>query len=56
MRSRVQDEVVAAKKKISADKTEARAEIERQTPELAAQITRAVLEGPSSLRGGTSPR
>lgn len=46
MRSRVQDEVVAAKKKIAAETATARAEIERQAPELAAAIARTVLEGP----------
>ena len=46
MRSRVQDEVVAAKKKIAAEMATARAEIERQAPELAAAIARTVLEGP----------
>ena len=54
MRSRSQEEVVAAKKKIAADFAAARAEIERQTPDLANQIARTILEGPSPLRGGAA--
>jgi F0F1-type ATP synthase membrane subunit b/b' len=54
MRSRVQDEVVAAKKKIAAEVASARADIDRQMPELAAEIARAVLEGPVSLSGGAA--
>lgn len=45
MRNRVQDEVTAAKKRIAAETAAARADIERQMPELAAEIARAVLEG-----------
>jgi F0F1-type ATP synthase membrane subunit b/b' len=56
MRSRVQDEVVAAKKKIGAEMAAARTDIERQTPELAAEVARAVLEGPSAPRGGARPQ
>jgi F0F1-type ATP synthase membrane subunit b/b' len=52
MRNRVQDEVVVAKKKIAAEVAAARADIEKQTPALAAEIARAVLEGPSVPRGG----
>jgi F0F1-type ATP synthase membrane subunit b/b' len=52
MRGRVQDEVATAKKRIAGEVATARADIERQTPELAAEIARAVIEGPSSLRGG----
>jgi F0F1-type ATP synthase membrane subunit b/b' len=47
MRNRVQDEVVAAKKKITAETAAVRAEIERQTPQLAAEIARTVIEGPA---------
>jgi F0F1-type ATP synthase membrane subunit b/b' len=54
MRSRSQEDVVAAKKKIAADFASARAEIERETPALANQIARAILEKPSSLRGGAA--
>ena len=52
MRSRAQEEVDAAKKRISAEAGAARAEIERQIPEIAAQITRSILEGASPSRGG----
>jgi F-type H+-transporting ATPase subunit b len=54
MRSRSQEEVASAKKKIAADFAAARAEIERQAPILADQITRAILDKPSSLRGGAA--
>ena len=37
-----------------AGKASARAEIERETPALANQIARAILEKPSSLRGGAA--
>jgi F0F1-type ATP synthase membrane subunit b/b' len=52
MRARALEEVAAAKKKLAAEFEAARAELERQTPELAAQIARAILENPSPLRGG----
>ncbi|HTS11340.1 MAG TPA: ATP synthase F0 subunit B [Candidatus Limnocylindrales bacterium] len=52
MRSRAQEEVDAAKKRISAEAGAARAEIERQIPEIAAQITRSILEGASPSHGG----
>ena len=55
MRSRAMEEVAAAKKKIAAEFEAARAELERQAPELAGQIARAILENPSPLRGG-APR
>lgn len=51
MRNRVQDEVVAAKKKLAAETATVRADIERQAPELAAEIARTVLEGPSTESG-----
>jgi F-type H+-transporting ATPase subunit b len=44
MRSRSQDEVSEAKKKIAADMTAARAEIEKQTPALAGEIARMILD------------
>ena len=44
MRSRSQEEVNEAKKKIAADLAVARAEIERQTPALANDIARTILE------------
>jgi F-type H+-transporting ATPase subunit b len=53
MRSRSQDEVNEAKKKISADSATARAEIERLTPVLAADIARRILERRPPLRGVT---
>lgn len=51
MRNRSQDEVNEAKKKIAADLAAARAEIERQTPALADEIARIILEprSPSSV-------
>ncbi len=55
MRARAMEEVAAAKKKIAAEFEAARAELERQAPELAGQIARAILENPSPLRGG-APR
>jgi len=55
MRSRAMEEVAAAKKKIAAELRAARVELERQVPELAGQIARAILENPSPLRGG-APR
>ena len=55
MRSRAMEEVAAAKKKIAAEFEAARADLERQAPELAGQIARAILENPSPLRGG-APR
>jgi F-type H+-transporting ATPase subunit b len=55
MRSRAIEEVAAAKKKLAAEFEAARAELERQAPELAGQIARAILENPSPLRGG-APR
>jgi len=54
MRSRSQEEVAAAKKRIAADVAAARAEIELQAPALASQIARAILDRPSSLRGGAA--
>lgn len=44
MRSRSQDEVNEAKNQIAADLAASRAEIERQTPVLADQIARSILE------------
>lgn len=54
MRSRSQEEVHEAKKKIAADLAEARAEIERQTPVLAKEIARAILERRSPAPAGVS--
>jgi F0F1-type ATP synthase membrane subunit b/b' len=44
MRSRSQDEVKEAKKKLAAELAAARTEIDRQTPALASAIARAILE------------
>jgi F0F1-type ATP synthase membrane subunit b/b' len=54
MHARAQEEVAAAKKRIAAELASARAEVERQTPALASDIARAILEGPSPLRGGAA--
>ncbi|MFZ0981373.1 MAG: ATP synthase F0 subunit B [Candidatus Acidiferrales bacterium] len=54
MRSRSQEDVAAAKKRIAADVAAAGAEIERQAPALANQIARMILNKPSSLRGGAA--
>lgn len=54
MRSRSQEEVTAAKKRIDAETAAARAEIERQAPALANQIARTILDKPSFLSGGTA--
>jgi F-type H+-transporting ATPase subunit b len=53
MRTRTQEDVAAAKKRIAAEVVTARAEIDRQTPALADEIARAILRRPSSLQGGT---
>ncbi|HUA00125.1 MAG TPA: ATP synthase F0 subunit B [Candidatus Aquilonibacter sp.] len=53
MRSRSQEDVATAKKKIAAEFEGARTEIERQAPALADQIARAILEKPP-LRGGAA--
>jgi F0F1-type ATP synthase membrane subunit b/b' len=55
MRARAMEEVAAAKKRLAAEFEIARADLERQAPELAGQIARAILENPSPLRGG-APR
>jgi F-type H+-transporting ATPase subunit b len=54
LRGRAQEEVAAAKKRIDADLAVARAEIERQTPALANNIARVILERPSPSRGGAA--
>jgi F0F1-type ATP synthase membrane subunit b/b' len=55
MRSRAVEDVVAAKIQIAADLASARVEIERQTPALAGEIARLVLQGrPAPLPGGGS--
>jgi F0F1-type ATP synthase membrane subunit b/b' len=54
MRARTQEEVEAAKKRIAAEIAVARGEVERETPALANQIARMILEKPFSLRGGAA--
>jgi F-type H+-transporting ATPase subunit b len=54
MRARALEDVTAAKRRISADLESARAEVELQTPALASEIARMILEKPSSLRGGAA--
>ena len=54
MRSREQDEVRKAKAQIDAEVAAARADIERQTPALAGDIARAILQGSSPMGGGTA--
>ena len=47
LRGRAQEEVDAAKKRIAAELAAARAEVERETPALANNIARIILERPS---------
>jgi F0F1-type ATP synthase membrane subunit b/b' len=54
MRARSQEAVEAAKKKIAADFAASRAEVERESPALANEIVKMILENPSSLRGGAA--
>lgn len=54
MHARAQEEVAAAKKRIAGEIASARAEIEQQTPALANEIARMILERPSPLRGGAA--
>jgi len=51
LRARAQEEVDAAKKRIAQEAEAARGEIERQTPELAKDIARVILEKPSPVGG-----
>jgi F-type H+-transporting ATPase subunit b len=52
MRTLAQKEVAEAKRRITAELAAARTEVERQTPELAGEIVRTILENPFSLQGG----
>jgi F0F1-type ATP synthase membrane subunit b/b' len=54
MRGRALEDVAAAKKRIVAEVASARAQIELETPALANNIARIILEKPSSLSGGSS--
>jgi F-type H+-transporting ATPase subunit b len=56
MRSHAQDDVNAAKKRIAAELEAARAEVERSTPELAAQIVQAILRRPTGDAGRGAAR
>ncbi len=51
-RARAQEDVNAAKQRIAADLAAARTEIERQTPALAGDIARMILERPAPPSGG----
>lgn len=53
MRSRAVEDVSAAKKEIAAAVAAARAQLERQTPELAGEMVRKILENREPLRGGS---
>lgn len=54
MRMRQQEEVQKAKAQIELDVAAARKEVERDTPSLASEIVRVVLQRPSPLRGGSA--
>jgi F0F1-type ATP synthase membrane subunit b/b' len=54
MRSRAQEDVAAAKKRIAAEVAAAHEQVEREAPVLASNIARIILERPSSLPGGAS--
>ncbi len=54
MRARAQEDVSAAKKRIAAEFAAARAQVELETPSLASEIARAILEKPSPLSGGAT--
>ena len=53
VRNRAQDEVAAAKAKIAEDLKSARAELEQQTPALASDIARAILQNRPAPGGVT---
>jgi len=55
MRGRALEDVAVAKKRIAAEVAAARTQIDLETPSLANNIARIILERPSSLTGG-SPR
>ena len=52
MRARAQEDVNAAKKRMAAELEAARAEVENQTPAVAGEIVRVILQAPPSLNGG----
>ncbi len=51
MRSRTQEEVTAAKRRIASEFAEAQRDLETQVPELAVQIARSITQRPSRLQG-----
>jgi F-type H+-transporting ATPase subunit b len=55
MRSRAQEEVEAAKKRIAGEVAAARVDVEKQTPALASEIARMILSNPTPPRGGARP-
>lgn len=55
MRSRTQEEVAVAKKRIGAEFASAQLELKEQVPELGAQIARSIMERPSRLQGIVKP-
>jgi F-type H+-transporting ATPase subunit b len=52
MRSRAEEDVATAKKKIAAEAEAARAEVEQNIPALAGEIARMILEKPQPSPGG----
>jgi F-type H+-transporting ATPase subunit b len=54
MRMREQEEVKKAKAQIDVELAAARVEVDRETPALASEIVRVVLQRPSPLRGGAA--
>ncbi len=54
MRARAEEEVVAAKKRITDEFAEALKQVEAQTPALAQQIVRTILKNPPPTRAGAS--
>jgi len=53
LRARTQEMVQEAKQRIEAESATARAEIERQTPALAGQISKMILERTAPSAGGS---
>jgi F-type H+-transporting ATPase subunit b len=54
MRSRAQEEVEAAKKRLAKEMAAAQAHLERQTPELASEIVRVILEPRPPVSGSAA--
>lgn len=53
MRSRSQEEVHVAKRRLAVELETARAQMEREVPELAGEIARSLVAKPASVLGGT---